>query len=170
MPTATTEELADAYAAGAHANQLRKYTNEPYMLHPREVAEMVRQVRGTEAMIVAALLHDTVEDTDATLSDIYDLFGQEVAHLVYWLTCPSSPEDGNRATRKAIDLRHISRAPADAMTIKLADLLSNTRSILQHDRKFAQVYIPEVRQLHAALAEGNKQLHSQLAEVLATWK
>jgi hypothetical protein len=74
-------------------------------------------------------LHDTVEDTGVELAELRRVFDDDVATLVEWLTDVSRPEDGNRVARKAIDRAHTARAPARAKTVKLADLIDNSRSI-----------------------------------------
>lgn len=144
-----TVERAKVFATAAHAavGQTRKYTGEPYVVHPLEVAALVESIGGTEAMIAAALLHDVLEDTAVTVDVLEEQFGSEVADLVLWLTDVSKPEDGNRSTRKALDRQHSAAAPAAAQTVKVADLISNTRSIVAHDPGFAKVYIEEKRLL-----------------------
>ena len=139
--------LARTFASRAHRGQVRKYTGEPYINHPVEVADIVRRHNGSPEMIAAALLHDVVEDTDVTLDDIRSEFGESVANLVADLTDVSRPEDGNRATRKAMDREHTAQASAAAMVIKAADLISNTSSIVEHDPSFARVYLKEKRAL-----------------------
>jgi (p)ppGpp synthase/HD superfamily hydrolase len=139
--------LARTFAGRAHRGQVRKYTGEPYINHPVEVADIVRRHNGSPEMIAAALLHDVVEDTDVTLDDIRREFGEAVANLVEDLTDVSRPDDGNRATRKAMDREHTARASAAAMVIKAADLISNTSSIVEHDPNFAKVYLKEKRAL-----------------------
>lgn len=139
--------LARTFASRAHRGQVRKYTGEPYINHPVEVADIVRRHNGSPEMIAAALLHDVVEDTDVTLDDISSEFGESVANLVADLTDVSRPEDGNRATRKAMDREHTAQASAAAMVIKAADLISNTSSIVEHDPSFAKVYLKEKRAL-----------------------
>lgn len=156
---------ATAFAVKAHEGQCRKYTGEPYVLHCIEVARIVADI-GDEEMVIAALLHDTVEDTDTAFEDIMEAFGADVCNLVYWLTETSKPSDGNRAARKAIDREHLARAPADAQTVKLADLISNTRSIVQHDPSFAVVYLKEKQQLLEVLTSGNPNLHRQASELV----
>jgi len=136
-----------AFATKAHEGQVRKYTNDPYIVHPIAVADLVERHGGSEAQIAAALLHDVVEDTTVTLDIVEATFGTEIADLVYWLTDSSKPEDGNRATRKAIDAKRLSRAPAEAQFVKVADLIDNTRSIVEHDPSFAQVYLSEKHDL-----------------------
>jgi len=140
---------ARAFAIAAHsaAGQVRKYTGEPYHVHPAEVAQIVTARGGDQAQICAAWLHDVVEDTAVTIELIETEFGKDVAELVGWLTDVSKPEDGNRAERKAIDREHTAQAPKRAKFVKLADLSSNTKSIVEHDAKFAKVYLAEKRLL-----------------------
>lgn len=136
---------AATFAAEAHAAvaQVRKYTGEPYIVHPKAVAALVAEAGGDDAMVAAAWLHDVVEDTEVSLATLLDRFGDDVADLVSWLTDVSRPEDGNRAARKTKDRVHIAQAPARAKAVKLADLIDNTASILTHDPHFAAVYLRE---------------------------
>jgi (p)ppGpp synthase/HD superfamily hydrolase len=142
-------EKARVFATAAHAAvaQLRKYTNEPYIVHPKEVVGIVKTVPHTPAMLAAAWMHDVVEDTGVTLETVRAEFGDEVADLVGWLTDVSRPDHGNRAARKAVDRAHTAAAPAAAQTVKVADIISNTRSIMEHDEKFAVTYLAEKRLL-----------------------
>jgi len=78
--------------------------------------------------------------------------------LVGWLTDVSRPDHGNRAARKAVDRAHSAAAPAAAQTVKLADLISNTRSILEHDQKFAKTYLEEKRLLLEVMTKGDSTL------------
>lgn len=156
----TLEERALAFATAAHAaiDQRRKYTKEPYIVHPIAVAEIVKSVTHKDEMVAAALLHDTVEDTDVTIEDIDREFGGEVADFVYWLTDVSKPSDGNRKVRKQKDLEHIAKAPAAAKTIKLADLIDNTLTIRELDPDFWRVYRHEKLRLLEVLKEGDPTL------------
>ena len=148
------------YAKEAHGDQVRKYTGEPYYKHGLAVARIVQEHAAvyTQPMLVAALLHDVVEDTDITLDEIQREFGSEVADLVGWLTDVSKPEDGNRTTRKAIDRAHSAQAPIEAKSIKLADLIDNTNDIVAHDEKFAKVYMAEKRLLLEVLGDADSTL------------
>jgi (p)ppGpp synthase/HD superfamily hydrolase len=162
---------AQVYAMAAHAavGQKRKYTGEPYIVHPAEVARIVAGVPGsTPDMVAAAWLHDVVEDTGCTFTDIHMAFGIDIATLVGWLTDVSKPEDGNRAVRKALDRAHTAEAPAEAQTIKLADLISNSRSIMQHDAEFARVYLEEKRLLLAVMTRGDRGLHAEASRYVGT--
>lgn len=153
-------QYAAAYADAAHrlVGQRRKYTDEPYINHPAQVVALLRQVPHTVEMLAAAWLHDTVEDTQVTLQDIELRFGAKVAALVEQLTDVSCPGSGNRAARKAIDLAHIALASPEAKTIKLADLIDNTATIVEHDPNFAKVYLEEKARLLEVLVEGDQTL------------
>ena len=149
------------FAAYAHRNQVRKYTNEPYVNHCLEVATLVIPVAPfgfLHEMIAAAYLHDVVEDCEVPIRLIDSLFGSEVASLVSDLTDISKPSDGNRETRKNIDRIHTRSASPRAKTIKLADLISNTRTIVQYDPDFARVYLREKERLLDELTEGDASL------------
>ena len=76
-----------------------------------------------------ALLHDTVEDTNVTREQIAEEFGWKIFKLVVELTDVTKPEDGNRATRKAIEAKRLGMASKEAQTIKLADLLTILNNI-----------------------------------------
>jgi guanosine-3',5'-bis(diphosphate) 3'-pyrophosphohydrolase len=162
----TLEDRARTFATAAHAAvaQLRKYTNEPYIVHPAEVVSILKTVDHTEVMIAAAWLHDTVEDTGVSIELIRAEFGSEVSDLVGWLTDVSRPEQGNRAVRKAIDRAHTASAPAEAQTIKLCDLISNTRSIVEHDAEFARVYLAEKRLLLEVMTKADPKLMRRARE------
>lgn len=150
-------ERSKAFAITAHeaVGHRRKYTDEPYSVHLAAVAGMVKEAGGSAEMIAAAWLHDSVEDTATEISDLESEFGKDVASLVHQLTDVSQPEDGNRAARKALDRAHIAGASVDAKTIKLADLIDNSRSIEKHDPRFARVYMAEKRLLLEVLDEGD---------------
>ncbi|HEY8576847.1 MAG TPA: HD domain-containing protein [Devosia sp.] len=157
------EDRAHAFAAAAHGSidQRRKYTGEPYIVHPVAVAALVRSVPHTPEMVAAAYLHDVVEDTPVTIKEIEQEFGLEVAELVGWLTDVSRPGDGNRRVRKHKDLLHSAAAPPAAKTIKIADLIDNTKSIRAHDPSFWKVYRREKMALLDVLKEGDPTLWKQ---------
>lgn len=146
-------------AKRAHGSQLRKYTREPYITHPFSVAGLVKSVTDDDDMFIAAILHDVVEDTEVSIETIGGLFGGRVRSLVDDLTDISKPDDGNRKTRKNIDLRHTQFSSKDAKTIKIADLIDNTKTIVAFDPDFARVYMREKQRLLEVLTEGNKFLY-----------
>jgi guanosine-3',5'-bis(diphosphate) 3'-pyrophosphohydrolase len=123
--------LARAYhfSAARHVNQRRKReAAEPYMNHLTEVAELVaKATRGSEPdVVIAAVLHDTVEDTDATLGDLTEQFGERVAGLVAEVTDDKSLP---KQTRKDLQVEHAAHASRGAQIIKLADKTSNLRAL-----------------------------------------
>lgn len=164
----TLEEQAQRYASKAHAEagQRRKYTDEPYIVHPAAVVELVRSVSDDEEMLAAAWLHDTVEDTPSTLEDIRTHFGERVASLVGMLTNKGATTGQNRTARKVAHFRHTQQASADAQTIKLADIIDNTRSIVHFDPHFARVYLIEKRVQIRLLTDGNATLHQMADQVI----
>lgn len=166
------EKVAALFATAAHAavNQVRRYTGEPYIVHPAAVVGIVMTVPHTPAMLAAAWLHDVVEDTNVTIHLVRQTFGAVVAGMVEDLTDPSKPTDGNRAARCAIDRAHSASASPAAKTIKLADIIDNTKSIAAHDPHFARVYIPEMELLLAVLTEGDPTLYARATEAVAEAK
>lgn len=166
----THRALAFATSAHASINQRRRYTGEPYIVHPIAVARLVRSIGGTNEMIAAALLHDVVEDTPVTLVEIEREFGGVIASLVEQLTDVSVPEDGNRAIRKEINRQHSARATAEGQTIKLADLIDNSRTIKEHDPEFAKVYMREKRALLEVLTKGDLGLQRQAWVIVDSWE
>lgn len=161
MSSIVTRARIFATAAHSAVGQLRKYTHEPYIVHPTEVAAMVMAHGGTDAMVAAAYLHDVVEDTGVSIELIRAEFGSEVSDLVGWLTDVSRPDHGNRSARKAVDRAHTASAPAEAQSIKCCDLISNTRSIVAHDAKFAVTYLAEKRLLLEVMTKADARLLAQ---------
>jgi (p)ppGpp synthase/HD superfamily hydrolase len=159
------EASAQAFAEWAHGriDHRRKYTEAPYTVHLAEVVALVRSVPHTPEMLAAAWLHDTVEDTGISLADIERRFGAAVAALVAWLTNVSQPADGAREVRKGLDRKHSAASPAEAQTLKLADVIANVKDVAERDPVFAAVYIPEKRLLVAALRKGDPILWRQAA-------
>jgi len=160
---------ARSFATQAHQRigHRRKYTRQPYEVHLKAVAQTVGTVTDDAEMIAAAWLHDTVEDTSATHYDIEQAFGKQVARLVYELTDISKPSDGNRAMRKALDRQHLARASARTQTIKLADIIDNSRDICTHDPEFARVYLNEAGLLLQVLEQGDAVLLKRARKELA---
>jgi (p)ppGpp synthase/HD superfamily hydrolase len=154
-------ERAAAFAIAAHGDQKRKYTGEPYVVHTQEVAAIVAAAGGTQEMIAAAHLHDVVEDTPATETDVAREFGPVVAELVAGLTDQIPLSFGNRKARKRAESDRLAACPADVQTIKLADIISNTASIAAHDPGFARVYLAEMRYLVGRLTAGDAALRGR---------
>jgi guanosine-3',5'-bis(diphosphate) 3'-pyrophosphohydrolase len=121
---------AASYAAEKHSHQTRKgAAREPYINHLIEVAGLVAMALTVPDanVVIAALLHDTVEDTDTTPAELVERFGMDVASLVAELTDDKTLP---QAVRKRLQVEHAPRLSVRAQTIKLADKISNVRSIL----------------------------------------
>lgn len=144
-----------------HANQRRKYTGNPYADHLAEVAGITcaaamtqtRDVILIDQMVSVAWLHDWIEDQRAendqggylALAYLQQNFNHSIASGVWMLS--DHLETGSRAQRKAQGRERLSRAPWWVQTVKVADLISNTSSIVQHDPEFAATYLEEKRLL-----------------------
>jgi (p)ppGpp synthase/HD superfamily hydrolase len=162
---------AKLFAIAAHSatGQKRKYTDEPYWHHPQNVARWVAttdQALKMPEIIAAAWLHDVVEDTEISIAEIDSLFGPKVAQLVAEVTDISKKEDGNRVARKAIDRVHLSMASAEGQTIKLADLIDNSESIVERDPEFAKVYMKEKTALLKVLIAGDQFLYKTASAIV----
>jgi (p)ppGpp synthase/HD superfamily hydrolase len=150
---------AEVFASLAHFGQVRKYTGDPYIVHPFAVAEIVKDHGFDEDAIIAALLHDVVEDCEVEYSEIHERFGLKVAELVFFLTDPPKSETGgNRAERKAMTIKRFETAPAVAHSIKVADILHNSESIGEFDPDFSKVFFGEVTRLLDSLHRADPRL------------
>lgn len=148
------------FAREVHKAQRRKYTGNPYTDHLAEVAGIfatVAQQYGhlQECSIAAAWLHDCVEDQSVSPDVLEHEFGGQVAEAVLQL---SDLETGNRAERMAASRKRLSGAWSWVQSIKVADLISNTASIVQHDPKFAAVYLNEKHLLLDVLTKADPRL------------
>lgn len=127
----TKLDRAIVFATTAHEGQVRKYANTPYIYHPLEVAMICASMTDDEDVIVAGLLHDTVEDTDVTIEQIEKLFGDKVKALVESETENKREELPPSATwliRKKESLIDLEKAKTNAKKVWLADKVSNMRS------------------------------------------
>lgn len=156
-----------AFIAQKHDGQRRRYTDEPYIMHPFRVAYTLANIGYDEPTVLAGLLHDTLEDTDTQPKEILDRWGDLVLCLVQQVTNPSRPADGNRAARKAIDLKHLQGCSPTAASIKLADIIDNVPAIIQYDPNFAKVYVPEKLAQLELLRHGNALLFRRAEEALS---
>lgn len=147
--------------------QRRKWSGKPYITHPVAVVRLLmRHTNATEAMLIAATLHDTVEDTNTTFDEIEQHFGKEVRDLVYWLTDVAKPEDGNRAARMKINRDHIEASPAEAQTIKAADSAHNLLNCVETAGAFAYKYVPEKRETYKILTKADPAMLRVLESIL----
>ncbi len=157
---------ARAFATWAHAGQVRKYTNEPYVRHVEAVAAAVARLPGaTEFDVVIALLHDVVEDTPVTFTDLQRRFGAVVTQGVFWLT-DTDNSLGNRETRKMLDRVRLAAAPRNIQNIKLCDLIDNSSSIMEHDPEFGERYMGEKLLLLRQMNRGDDTLWNEVFDLI----
>lgn len=114
------------FATKAHEGQVRKGTDIPYIVHPMEVMQILTENGCDETVILAGILHDTLEDTKTTPEDILQGFGQEVLDLV-----KSESEDKSKSwkERKQTTIDHLRDASKEIQLVCCADKLSNIKSI-----------------------------------------
>ncbi len=148
---------AYVYSAKVHQGQIRK-SGEPYLVHPLAVAGLLAELKLDEASIVTGLLHDTVEDTLATLDELTELFGEEVAQLVDGVTKLSHiqlPKEASSEEKQAENFRKMIVAMARdirVILVKLADRTHNMRT-LEHMAPEKQARIAqETLDIYAPLA------------------
>lgn len=119
-------------ATERHNNQTRKGTDIPYIMHPMEVMTILSAMNADTDVLIAGMLHDTVEDTDTTIEEIADLFGESVAYLVR-----GHSEDKSKTweERKSKDIEDTAAASYRMKQLVLADKLANIRSIYRDYQK-----------------------------------
>ena len=171
-PDADEDVLNRAYVYGLkkHGNQLRA-SGDPYFSHPVEVAGLLAEMRLDTDSIVTGLLHDTLEDTDATRDEIASLFGEDIARLVDGVTKLSRLEIQSESTKEAENLRKLVLAMSSdirVLLVKLADRLHNMRT-LHHIKEPARRrrIARETMDLYAPLASriGMEKVKRELEEL-----
>lgn len=145
---------AMVFAREMHKSQKRKYTGNPYIEHLAEVAGIAACFTNASPLVVCAVawLHDCVEDQGVSLETLNSKFGSEISNSVMLL---SDMEIGNRAERKSAARQRLATAPGWVQTIKVADLISNTKSIYEHDRKFSILFNKEKNMLLDVLSKAD---------------
>ena len=148
---------AYTFSAEAHKEQ-KRLSGIPYVSHPLAVASILTHLKMDSMTLASALLHDTLEDTEATEKSLVELFGQEVTDLVVGVTKLGKLTLGNREERQAESFRKMVVAMAKdirVILIKLADRLHNLRTL---------EYLPEVKQ--RAIAQETLDIYAPLAHRL----
>lgn len=147
-------KLIATVAHGACGHK-RKHSGIAYINHPADVVKILTDHSTilSRRMICAAWLHDVVEDTEITIDYIHQEFDTAIARIVYGLTNDKNFK-GNRAERHANNLRRLSFCDADVQTIKLADIIANSRDIIRDDPAFAPTYLAEKAEALTVLTRG----------------
>lgn len=163
---------AAAFSADAHKGQRRKnLAQTPYINHPIRVASLLSTIANvhTPEVLIAALLHDTVEDTHVTLHDIRNAFGNKVANIVKQVT---DDKDLPKDVRKQLQIQNAPLISSQAKLVKLADKLDNLTSLLTHtplnwQSKRVADYYKWAESVIAGLRGTNKSLEHSLDHVLS---
>lgn len=171
-----------AHAAHDSIGQKRKYPpQDPYWVHTDRVAGLVEQYHGKPSMVAAAHLHDVLEDVEPELikqgrtadlrrfNDEYLAFPLDVREMVVELTHTYTVESypgWSRKKRKLAEVARLATATRNSKSIKLADLIDNSSSIVEHDPDFARVYLDEKALMLEVLKGGNHELWNLAHKVL----
>jgi GTP diphosphokinase / guanosine-3',5'-bis(diphosphate) 3'-diphosphatase len=160
---------AYVYAMRAHGEQKRA-SGDPYFSHPLQVAAILTDLKLDDATVAAALLHDTIEDTDATRAEIDKLFGQEIGHLVEGLTKLKKLDLVSKEAKQAENLRKLLLAIADdvrVLLVKLADRLHNMRTLEYRSPAGRRTTAEETLDIYAPLAGrmGMQEMREELEDL-----
>ncbi len=149
-------QKAYVYALDKHGTQMRD-SGDPFISHPLEVADILADLKMDTDTIAAALLHDTLEDTDATYEELCDLFGKNIANIVNGVTKLSTFENSKLADKQTENFKKLLISAASdirVLVIKLADRLHNMRTLKYKKRKIKRQFIAkETLEIYAPLAE-----------------
>ena len=169
---ATGLENIIEFATIAHGEQKRKYTPERYIVHPIRVMETCRRFTSDTCILAAALLHDVLEDTKIQTAELESFLKTQMnagmalrtLQLVIDLTDVYVKKDYpklNRRSRKSKELLRLEKTSPDSQTIKYADIIDNSKEIIEHDPDFAKVYLFECRTNLKKLNKGNQELYHE---------
>jgi (p)ppGpp synthase/HD superfamily hydrolase len=164
------------FANAAHGGQTRKYSDDPYIVHPMRVMTLCSGYTDDICTLGAAILHDVVEDTPVTSEEILSFLetlmtrdqAQRTTQFVIELTDIYTPENYprlNRRTRKEKEAERMSRISAEAQTVKYADIIDNT-DVTRNDPHFAGTYLREASDLLHKMDRGNPLLREKALSIV----
>lgn len=169
----------EVYTDQVHGNQMRKYSNDRYIVHPVRVMKTCAQYTTKTEMLAAALLHDVLEDTTVSEKDML-LFletlmdkhqAEQTLKLVIELTdvyTKKAYPNLNRKQRKEKETQRIAQTSADSQTIKYADILDNCKEIVSKDPHFAPRFLKECQAILRVADKGDKELYEIVNQALHT--
>jgi (p)ppGpp synthase/HD superfamily hydrolase len=117
------------FAVKAHRGQSRKGSHVPYIVHPIGVSKLLIEAGCEEDIVIAGLLHDTLEDTPVTVEDLKVNFGEKIAEIVSSISEPDKKDTWEH--RKTHTIEYLKTAPVDSLLVECADKLDNIRAIRQ---------------------------------------
>lgn len=165
------------FAEKAHGSQKRKYTPEPYIVHPIRVMELCQEYNCPLPMLAAALLHDVLEDTPVSTDELNSFLKSNMAEkdaeqtltLVVELTDVYVKDKypyWNRRKRKQKESARIEKTSADSQTIKYADIIDNCPQIAIYDPEFGPRFLKECKMLLKVMTKGHPDLYRRAKEVV----
>lgn len=167
-------DRAIVFATQAHRGTERRGKGYPYIVHPLEAMAIVATITNDPELLAAAVLHDTVEDTDVTLDELREAFGERVADVVAQETDVTTQPDGKKLTwmeRKTRDMNHLAAASREVKIVAIGDKLSNMRAIARDYRKKGdqvwQLFHVKDRNTHAWRYRGLREALRSLADTCA---
>ena len=160
------------FAKAAHGDQQRKFEPQPYITHLIRVKNVCQEYTNDITILAAALLHDTLEDTDTTKSQIYEFLlplladedAKRTIQFVVELTdiyIKKNYPQWNRRTRKTKEAERLATVSAGAQTIKYADIIDNSLTIVNAADDFVSTYLLEARALLNKMTKGNEALRTR---------
>jgi guanosine-3',5'-bis(diphosphate) 3'-pyrophosphohydrolase len=167
----------EMFANNAHGSQTRRYTPDPYMVHPVRVMEICRNYLPQLPVLAAALLHDVLEDTPVSTDALRHFLTEQMAkddceltmkyviELTDIYTRQAYPK-WNRRKRREMEFERLSIASSEAQTIKYADIIDNT-DVTENDPDFARVYLNESMKLLQKIDRGHPDLHQRAVETVS---
>lgn len=162
----------DAYLLGAeaHEGQTRKDGVTPYIFHPLSVVLILANMKMDSATLAAAILHDTIEDTDVTRPQVAEQFGEEIAHLVDGVSKISQITSQDKMHAEAASFRKMLMAMAKdvrVMLIKLADRLHNMHTLENLKPESQKRIARQTLEIYAPIANrlGMREIHAELEDI-----
>jgi len=162
-----------------HGDQKRKYSGQPYWTHLLSVANIVSEYSTVNFEVEIALCHDLFEDTSCTSAQLeehlldlgYDKTSQEmivkgVVDLTDKYTKEAFPKF-NRKIRKGFEAQRLWKIEPYSQTVKYADIIDNTISIVENDKGFARVYLREIDSFIWKINNGNKELYTKCCKIFS---
>ena len=154
------------FAKQKHKNQKRKFQDEPYFNHPIRVVKILQNYSNEEDLIIAAYLHDTIEDTKTKFEEILELFGEKVAGLVLELT--SDKKEAKKVGKAVYLANKVNEMSDEAFLIKLCDRLDNVSGFEHEPKDFVKRYRAEteyiLKNIRKDLSAANKELIAKIRE------
>lgn len=170
----TLVDKAIVFATRAHQGTERRGKGFPYIVHPLEAMTIVATITNEPDLLAAAVLHDTVEDTDVTLDELRQEFGEHIASLVADETDVKHTPDGKKLTwkeRKQRDMDNLRAASREVKIVAIGDKLSNMRAIARDYRQKGdalwQIFRVKDKATHAWRYKGLRDALQELKDTFA---